>query len=243
MGAKIELHIDCSSYAREVAVILNLAFSGDPMDRWRTIIGEEPYSDEHDIPHLQLERDIRDIVHQNIQPGVVSVAALIDGQVAGIAVWLIPRHHWRIETLSHFIFRRCVEYKDKFEDWWHPKAWVHSGREQLIRTLRIKYANEHLGNGELEKTWYLKTLAVLPALQRKGVGTALVKWGMEQAAPHGEKVYVDSSYVGKPMYAKLGFKEVGGFVVGDSGVRVSCMLWDSNKKDIEESPSHENVPS
>ena len=224
----IKLLIDSSSHAHAIAVISKLAFSGDPIDRWLTVKDHEPYSNKDDIPSLQLERDIRDIVHQIIQPGVVVVTALIDDQVAGVAVWLIPRLHWSVEILSQFFHRKCLEYKDKFEDWWYPKAWVHSDREQLIRTLRIKYANEHLGNGELEKTWYLKTLAVLPALQRKGVGTALVEWGMEQARLHGGKLYVDSSYVGKRMYAKLGFKEVGSFVVGNSRVRVTCMLWDPN---------------
>jgi len=49
---------------------------------------------------------------------------------------------------------------------------------------------------------------------------------LERAKETGEKIYVDSSYVGKPLYLKLGFREVGGFVVADSGVRVSCMLWE-----------------
>jgi predicted N-acetyltransferase YhbS len=91
----------------------------------------------------------------------------------------------------------------------------------------MENANKHLGEGKVEETWYLKTLAVSPKFQRKGVGTALVKWGMERARLNGERLYVDASYVGKPLYLKLGFNEVGGFLVGDSGVRVTNMLWDS----------------
>ena len=103
---------------------------------------------------------------------------------------------------------------------------MRSDREKIIRTLRLNYADRHLGKGELGNSWYLKTLAVLPSLQRKGVGTALVQWGLEQAKRNGEKVYVDASYVAKPLYLKLGFTEVGGFFVADSGVRVTCMLLD-----------------
>jgi len=51
-------------------------------------------------------------------------------------------------------------------------------------------------------------------------------YGTERPRLNGERLYVDASYVGKPLYLKLGFNEVGGFLVGDSGVRVTNILWD-----------------
>jgi len=222
----LQLYIGVGSYAHDITVVSTLAFSGDPIDRWRGANVDKPYTIESDIPHMQLERDARHTSNQGLQPGVVCVTALLDGQVAGVAVWDVPRRHRRTETLSQLAYRKYVEYQESLADWWSPPPSLYVKRQEIIRTLRLGYAERHLGKGQLQKTWYLKTLAVLPSLQRKGVGTALVQWGLERAKETGEKIYVDSSYVGKPLYLKLGFREVGGFVVADSGVRVSCMLWE-----------------
>jgi len=182
---------------------------------------------EEDIPDDRLRKDIRGIAHEELRPNIIPVTALLDGEVAGFAVWEIPRRHWRHENFPQFVYRKTIERMDALNDWLYPTAGVRGDRRRLIRSLRMEHANKHLGEGKVEETWYLKTLAVHPKFQRKGVGTALVKWGMERARLNGERLYVDASYVGKPLYLKLGFTEVGGFFVGDSGVRVTNMLWDS----------------
>jgi len=216
-------------FLRDTAILLTVAFSGDPIDRWVSTNSDEPIIEkEGDIPLDRLRRDIRGIAHEELQPNVIPVTALYHDQVAGIAVWEAPRSHWRRESLSQLVYRKAIEHLDAMTDWLYPKAGVRADRRKLIRTLRMEHAAKHLGQGNVQDAWYLKTLAVLPKFQRRGVGTALIKWGMEKARVNGEKLYVDASYVGKPLYLKLGFIEVGGFLVGDSGVRVTNMLWDPN---------------
>ena len=215
-------------FFRETAILLTVAFSGDPIDRWCSVNGDEPIMEkEEDIPDDRLRKDIRGIAHEELRPNIIPVTALLDGEVAGFAVWEIPRRHWRHESFPQFVYRKTIDRMDAWNDWLYPTAGVRGDRRKLIRSLRMEHANKHLGEGKVEETWYLKTLAVLPKFQRKGVGTALMKWGMERAQLNGERLYVDASYVGKPLYLKLGFHEVGGFLVGDSGVRVTNMLWDS----------------
>lgn len=51
----------------------------------------------------------------------------------------------------------------------------------------------------------LRTLAVDPAHQRKGVGAALVEWGTRRADEMGVEAVVESSAFGKGLYEKHGF--------------------------------------
>lgn len=54
----------------------------------------------------------------------------------------------------------------------------------------------------------LKVLATLPTAQRKGVGAAGLIWGLQQADELGLPAYLEASGMGRPLYAKHGFKEV-----------------------------------
>jgi GNAT superfamily N-acetyltransferase len=54
----------------------------------------------------------------------------------------------------------------------------------------------------------LDILAVDPAYQRKGVGSALVQWGAEKADTMKNEAVVESSVFGKGLYEKHGFQFV-----------------------------------
>ena len=56
--------------------------------------------------------------------------------------------------------------------------------------------------------WHLETLAVSPEYQRRGVGRCLLEWGLDMAREEGVSVTVESSDVGRQLYAKNGFKVV-----------------------------------
>lgn len=54
----------------------------------------------------------------------------------------------------------------------------------------------------------LKVLATLPAAQRKGAEAAGQIWGLRQADELRLPAYLEASGVGRPLYAKHGFKEL-----------------------------------
>ncbi|GKU00221.1 puromycin n-acetyltransferase [Fusarium langsethiae] len=60
-----------------------------------------------------------------------------------------------------------------------------------------------------EKHWFLSTIAVAKEGQRRGVGSALMKFGVEKADEEGWMSYLNSSQEGKGLYGKFGFKVSG----------------------------------
>ncbi|KAK4214195.1 putative N-acetyltransferase ycf52-like protein [Rhypophila decipiens] len=64
---------------------------------------------------------------------------------------------------------------------------------------------------------FLKILLCHPAYQRRGAGSALTRWGIDQAAKHRLDTTVFASPMGLELYKKLGFEEVGRFRVQVDG--------------------------
>ncbi|KAL6914230.1 hypothetical protein ACHAPO_008842 [Fusarium lateritium] len=60
-----------------------------------------------------------------------------------------------------------------------------------------------------EKHWFLSTIAVAKEGQRRGVGSALMKFGVERADEEGWMSYLNSSEEGKGLYEKFGFNVSG----------------------------------
>lgn len=51
----------------------------------------------------------------------------------------------------------------------------------------------------LEACW------VIPAYRRRGVGTLLLRWGLERADELGLETFLESTEIGRPLYARNGF--------------------------------------
>lgn len=54
----------------------------------------------------------------------------------------------------------------------------------------------------------LDMLGVHPSYKGKGLGSKLLKWGLERADAEGLEVYLSASPEGKPLYEKFGFRIV-----------------------------------
>ncbi|KAJ3005163.1 hypothetical protein HKX48_000839 [Thoreauomyces humboldtii] len=65
---------------------------------------------------------------------------------------------------------------------------------------------------EPEPSWYLNLLAVDPAVQGRGIGEMLTRWGMERAERDGLYVRLHATEAGSGLYRKLGFGVVGKLV-------------------------------
>lgn len=73
----------------------------------------------------------------------------------------------------------------------------------------------------------LRVLAVSPKHHRRGVGTKLLRQGLEKADRLGLPVYLDCGVMGKPLYERYGFKNVGDFPLNclDYGGRSDGRHW------------------
>lgn len=57
--------------------------------------------------------------------------------------------------------------------------------------------------------WRLGLLATSPKCQRTGIGKRLVQWGLDRCEEEGAPATLESSLSGRPLYEKMGFREVG----------------------------------
>ncbi|KAF2257768.1 acyl-CoA N-acyltransferase [Lojkania enalia] len=57
--------------------------------------------------------------------------------------------------------------------------------------------------------YVLDTLVTHPDHHRRGAGTLLTAWGCDRADEKGIEVYLEASPMGKPLYERFGFQEVG----------------------------------
>ncbi len=63
------------------------------------------------------------------------------------------------------------------------------------------------------KCAYLMNIYVKPEYRKKGLGKKICNWLVEKAKETGaEKIYLESSDNAKPMYEKLGFKEMKNYM-------------------------------
>lgn len=72
--------------------------------------------------------------------------------------------------------------------------------------------------------WELEMLAIHPAYQRQGLGSTLLRWGMDQAFLHQLPVVVAATVNGEHMYRKHGFKECGRIESQESGFSWTAMV-------------------
>lgn len=78
---------------------------------------------------------------------------------------------------------------------------------------------------ELPEYWELEVLAVRPTFQRRGIGSVLLAWGLEQAAFHDLPVVVAATSVGEGLYRKHGFTETGRLHFPATNFSWAAMVW------------------
>ena len=122
-------------------------------------------------------------------------AELVDGYLAA-ALWLPPGIHPDEEAMGKLIQGTVVE---------GDQASVFALFEQMDR---YHPAEPH---------WYLPMIAVDPAYQGKGFGSALLQHGLARCDREGKLAYLESTSPGSVrLYQRLGFELLGTIQVGSS---------------------------
>lgn len=101
------------------------------------------------------------------------------------------------------------------------KSWPDAMDKEAYRNILEGFAEldkQWLAGDDSSNYWVLDVLAVHPGHQRKGLGSKLTRWGIEEAAKEGKGVGLISRPTAKRLYASLGFQIFGPerYVGGDS---------------------------
>jgi GNAT superfamily N-acetyltransferase len=96
--------------------------------------------------------------------------------------------------------------------WWWPNRAADPAQEDIIE--RSYSFLDHVWTGSRAQSWYLEALGVHPDYQNRGLGRALVKWGLDQAEREGVSASVIAADGKESFYQRCGF-DVG--PIGRSG--------------------------
>jgi ribosomal protein S18 acetylase RimI-like enzyme len=158
-----------------------------------------------------------------------------------IWVWLIPRR-WQLRRLLPRHYRAMIRrvYIPRGAAWttpdtagaslWFPPGTLEmSARERFAEVLSLlpegidsfrrasRWEELIAEHHPRESHWYLQTLSIEPASQRRGAGTALIRPGLERADADGVGTYLETQRESNiPYYRRFGFELTGEISLEDS---------------------------
>jgi len=136
---------------------------------------------------------MHDWFHANCRlslPHGVSAKALLDGKVAGVALW-VPPNKWKLGLLEQLpyvpVMMRCFGWK------------------KLLRSQRsIDFVQKHHLH---TPHYYLLALAVEPSLQGRGMGKALMQPMLDRCDAEKMPAYLETNNTANlPLYRSRGFE-------------------------------------
>ncbi|GCB23700.1 hypothetical protein AAWM_06585 [Aspergillus awamori] len=136
-------------------------------------------------------------------PQVHVVAAVDDdsGKIIGYSRWLFPKDY---ETSVVELSSEGVDALAAHEDGKAYPEGINMGIYQAFKDLLAEMHRLHFEEGDI----MLEFLATLPEAQGKGVGTALLQWGIERADAMNARVYLEATEDGYPLYWKHGWRDL-----------------------------------
>jgi ribosomal protein S18 acetylase RimI-like enzyme len=218
-----------SAFRDQIGAIFLTSFSRGYWFGWMAKTPADSITDEPDKVPLRLQQYNKTLAHRELDPQIVIVCAVIDGQVLGYAIWRLPVSLARQETIFETVYRKASEVMDYVENWISPPRWRNEQRWRVYLSVQSECVDTYLERKK-NGAWYLLALAVAPKCQRQGIGGILVDWGLNQARQRGEKAYTEASEAGRGLYLQKGFQIVGSVLVHDrdTGEQYGApfMVWD-----------------
>ncbi|KAG9564571.1 acyl-CoA N-acyltransferase, partial [Aureobasidium melanogenum] len=116
-------------------------------------------------------------------------------KVVGVAIWVLQPS------------ARTQEQIDKEAEEDGPHAHAPGANGALLDAMDAAMTASKKKWIGLEPYLYLRILAIDPAYQRRGVGSLLLDEGLAVADRCGIQAYLEATKVGRPLYARYGFKD------------------------------------
>jgi len=185
------------------------AFRNDVLFTWLFPNGAQ---NPNDLRRYNLQR-IRSRLVQVGLHGLVAEADEKDdkwcgkSELVGYAFWLragdsSEAMKWQTDSLCAKLERVLLTV----EGWYETHVLNRITDWERLRKLNNQSVNNF---GSIPDYWELAVLAVSPKFQRRGVGAALMAWGLNVASEEEIPVVLEASKAGTGLYAKMGFKVVG----------------------------------
>ncbi|MCJ1443641.1 MAG: hypothetical protein MMC23_004141 [Stictis urceolatum] len=181
----------------------------------------------------RFETELKNIAEAAAASGAVTIMVLDaapetpEGKILGLSIWKNPGWHLTKADPA----RNYIKFRPD-----PPQGFSRERNTAFISVLKAKQAellDDIYGDEYLE----LGQLYVHPEHHGKGYGRAMVSWGLERAGREGMPVALFASPMGKRLYLKLGFRQVGVLRVcvegdgdwsgedGGRGVVYPIMVW------------------
>ncbi|KAH0499514.1 hypothetical protein TgHK011_006706 [Trichoderma gracile] len=128
---------------------------------------------------------------------MVAIDTALNDQIVGFALWDLPVGEG--ETEPEMITPTEADLPAGVTDL--------NAYAQLQRILKEDH-QATFGDRGLKDVWHLDFIGVDPEHQRKGIGKALLSWGMEEATRAGRACYLMATPQGRPLYEAAGFEIV-----------------------------------
>ncbi|EAW10411.1 GNAT family N-acetyltransferase [Aspergillus clavatus NRRL 1] len=155
-------------------------------------------------------------------------------QILGTARWLFPASSPARETGAIAISDEGRAKAAQVEEL-RPQGMNLAVYEEFLKVLEETRAT-HAKEDDI----MLELLATYPQHQGKGVGSALLRWGLQKANEIGARIYLEATDEGYPLYCRYGFTEIGEIVMdysvygGDGSQRYVVMVRDPDPVSTEE---------
>ncbi|PTB65258.1 acyl-CoA N-acyltransferase [Trichoderma citrinoviride] len=136
-------------------------------------------------------------------PNTASIVAIDtsapDNQIVGFALWDLPAGDEETKQQQQMVTAAEAELPAAVTD---LKAYAE------LQAILKEDCRATFGDRELKDVWHLDFIGVDPKHQRKGIGKALLSWGVEQATKAGRDCYLMATPQGRPLYEAAGFEVV-----------------------------------
>lgn len=154
----------------------------------------------------------------SVNPRVTQVFAVRGDEIIGVAQWSVPPHLARPESIFERIYRQFLQLCHNFQTKFFPPKWLNIKHWEMRGHNRKGKDpwEDALGEEDFHKVHILDIVWVTPKWQGRGVGSELIKWGLERAEGMGMGVVLATD-VGAmtEYYAKFGFQVFKMWKYGD----------------------------
>jgi len=185
-----------------------------------------PVSDPHDIDVLRRRAEWSmtqqlDILHNDPSVRMAKVVDDATGETVNLA-------RWQDYSQGYVEPPPTLSGVPGIQDTSDPTTWPQGLQvERFLHIMKTLFAARQgwMGSG---KYWVLTTMVTREPYRKRGAGSLMLEWGLEQARKDGIPVFLEATPAAKGLYEKHGWRQVGKQVseVEDQKIEIARMRAD-----------------